>query len=156
MKVSSKIGFKSSSARVLKIKSFILVVFLTFKTFMYICDLLVFFFSIFHFTECIETFYGINCTKRCSTDCVNNTCKHDTGVCFVYKQVLQSQSNKLSISTNCKKELYYMISNSQYHIYIEKVLKILFNRQYLYILITYYQYKMVNLSASSMNGASWL
>ena len=43
----------------------------------------------YNFTECSETFYGMNCSERCSADCVNNTCEHDTGVCFVYKQVVR-------------------------------------------------------------------
>ena len=96
------------------------VVILIFQTSINKCDL--YDFSIFYFSECIETFYGINCTKRCSTDCVNNTCKHDTGVCFSFKQVLQSQSKDMSISTNCKKKNHYMVSNSQYQIQIENVL----------------------------------
>lgn len=36
---------------------------------------------------CKTHFYGINCTQKCGTDCVNKTCNHVTGECDIYIQV---------------------------------------------------------------------
>lgn len=38
---------------------------------------------------CDETYYGINCTQSCGSNCVNFSCHHQTGNCKVYVEPLK-------------------------------------------------------------------
>lgn len=40
------------------------------------------------FAACNNNFYGINCSQRCDTSCVNYACHHETGECLTQEQVL--------------------------------------------------------------------
>lgn len=37
---------------------------------------------------CKYNLYGINCSQRCDTSCVNHACHHETGECLTQEQVL--------------------------------------------------------------------
>lgn len=42
---------------------------------------------------CAKSFYGTNCTYKCSTNCVNASCDHVTGDCNIDIQVCNFKSN---------------------------------------------------------------
>lgn len=55
------------------------------------------------FPACNDTFYGIDCGKKCGTNCDKQNCNHTTGECIVIKQVptctLYHIENSTSLST---------------------------------------------------------